>query len=66
MTSLEQAIDELMWPSITIDSNTSMRDRYDMFEWCSDTFGAADFCMVKNRLYFRQEKYITLFRIRWA
>ena len=65
MRTLDEDLNELMWPSITIDSNTSMSDRYDMFEWSSDTFGAADFCMVKNRLYFRKEQYITLFRMRF-
>jgi hypothetical protein len=66
MKTLDEDLTELMWPSITIDINTSMRDRHDIYEWCYDTFGMSNFVMEKNRLYFRQEKYITLFRMRFS
>ena len=66
MSSVEQALDELMWPSVKLDSKLSMVDRQDIYEWCYDTFGIADFWMEKNRLYFKREQYITLFRIRWS
>ena len=68
MSSIEQALDELMWPSVKLDPKLSMSDRHDIYEWCYDTFGVADFWMEKNRLYFKREQYITLFRIRcsWA
>jgi hypothetical protein len=65
MSKLEKDLDELMWPSITIDSTTPMSDRHDIYEWCIDTFGMCGFLIEKNRIYFRQAEYITLFRLRW-
>jgi hypothetical protein len=65
MSTLDEDLTELMWPSITIDSKTSMSDRHDIYEWCYDTFGPADFWMEKNRIYFKREQYITLFRMRF-
>ena len=66
MKSLDKNLDELMWPLINLDPNLSMSDRHDIYEWCYDTFGVADFWIEKNRLYLKKEQYITLFRMRWS
>ena len=68
MSSLQEDLDDLMWPvRFKFDRKMSRAEYYDLVDWCNDRFGMNGWFHESNGyMWLKKEQYQTMFMLKWA
>ena len=67
VSSLLEDLDELMYPyRCEFGKAMATADWFEWYKWMNQTYGASDWCIEKNVVWFKREEDMVLFILRWA